>query len=424
MSMHEILDENEPQIVDRYVMSKSKYTINLYPLTTDLIKNYVYNLYNKKKESAKIIVIRLYGMSSFHNAFVQSPVVNYNPENELYHFDDDYLFSTIIFNNETYEITFKSFIMREYGINKTFQVNNLWISGITTKADKAKELANTIVDESIKFSNLSRKILSYNPLLLKSADLLTNIKVVNTPNVILDELYIPDHQREQIKRFIFTVNNYEEKKLSLRYCFSGKPGTGKTQLINAIINETRGAITVVITTGDQLPVTEMFNFCEYFKPCLLIIDDLDFIAAERNDNTSKQGLGSFLQALDGFLPNNVFLLAATNDKNLVDKAASRPGRFDLILDLGNITQDNYLSLVKRETQNPDIISFFDSTTLDELKTRNITGAFLVSLIKQLESAMMMKGSLKVNDFKEYLELTHKGFYSYNSETFNKPVGFN
>jgi hypothetical protein len=116
-------------------------------------------------------------------------------------------------------------------------------------------------------------------------------------------------------------------------------------------------------------------------------------------------------------------LASTNDKKLVDLAASRPGRFDLILDVSEIEAKNYIDLVKRETDNPEILKFFDNNVIESLKVKKVTGAFIVSLIKQLNSHLLMNGKISFDEFNEYLDTTHKGFYGNNSERIVQVVGF-
>jgi predicted AAA+ superfamily ATPase len=421
--MYELNTHTDPESMEGIIATKSQYVADVYPLLNVFLKNYIYKLYLKSIEDAIIKVNRFYGMTSFQSAFLTEPKTSYDKDTGLYSFDDDYLFVSAVYENHVYEITFKSIVVKEYGLNKSIQFNNIWISGATPGADKSKELSAILSDEAIKHSNLSGKVMKYTSPKVKSGDLLTNIKIINTPSVKLDDLYIPESKKEQIKRYIYAINNFHKNYLSLRYLFNGKPGTGKTQLLSTIINETLGNITVLVCNGEKLPVSDIFSFCEYFSPCLLIIDDLDFLAGDRSDSLNKAELGNFLQALDGFLPNNVFLLAATNDKKLVDEAASRPGRFDLILDIGEINPEDYLSLINRETKDANILSFFDDIILNDLRCKKVSGAFLVSFIKQLSSAQMMRGTLTSKDFKDYLELTHNGFYSYNAESYEKTIGF-
>jgi len=217
--------------------------------------------------------------------------------------------------------------------------------------------------------------------------------------------------------------NYHKNKTPMRYLFSGPPGTGKTNLINAIINETTGKITVILCNSADVPLERLFTFCQIFEPALLVIDDLDFIASDRQMNGQNATLGNLLNLLDGILPKNVFMLATTNSKALIDTAASRPGRFSLIIDLAVLDSKNYLQLIHRETDDEKIISLFDDNTLLDLKSKRITGALLVNLIKQLKSCKSMKGDVTKEDFEQYFDLIYNGFYKSNAETEVKGVGF-
>ncbi|NMB81407.1 MAG: hypothetical protein GYA14_06275, partial [Ignavibacteria bacterium] len=119
---------------------------------------------------------------------------------------------------------------------------------------------------------------------------------------------------------------------------------------------------------------------------------------------------------------NLFVLASTNDKKMVDIAASRPGRFDLILDIEEINSSNYHSLIIRETDDEQIIGFFTPELLSSFAMKKVTGAYIVSFIKQLKSVKKNKGSINAKDFEDYLNLTYNGFYKSNAENL-KAVGF-
>lgn len=134
-------------------------------------------------------------------------------------------------------------------------------------------------------------------------------------------------------------------------------------------------------------------------------------------------MGTFLQYLDGFIPQNLFIIASTNDKKLVDAAASRPGRFDLIIDMSEISAENYLALIYRETDEPEIINLFNNEIMDTFKSKNVTGAFIVSLIRQLISLKKMKGSIVEQDLKNYFNIIHRGYYSSNAINYNEAIGF-
>jgi SpoVK/Ycf46/Vps4 family AAA+-type ATPase len=122
-------------------------------------------------------------------------------------------------------------------------------------------------------------------------------------------------------------------------------------------------------------------------------------------------LGSFLQQLDGFEKNEIYVLATTNDKQLIDTAAQRQGRFDMILDFGRLDLKNYMELIRENCKNPAVAELFTEDVLEQLKSRRVTGAFLVNLVKQIEIKAVMQPE---HNLKAYLErvfgLSYKGFY--------------
>jgi SpoVK/Ycf46/Vps4 family AAA+-type ATPase len=124
-------------------------------------------------------------------------------------------------------------------------------------------------------------------------------------------------------------------------------------------------------------------------------------------------LGTFLQKLDGFVGSHLFVLATTNDKSSVDLAASRPGRFDQIIDMGVLEPRNYLDLVRRRTQDTELHALFgDQEVLDLLKEKAIVGAFLSNLVKQADISKKTNGKagLSKKELIGIIKRSHRGFY--------------
>ena len=363
------------------------------------------------------------GISNYFHPFIESPKVIFNNHSGLYYFFDVYLLISVEFNSNTYELCLKTVFKQNKYSSRVFESDQIFISGSGSKVENAIELIDKLSKESIENSNLKNKVLLLNGNNYGEVDILPLIKIIDLEKTNLNNLFLPHSKKEQIFRFIHSVKNFSSNKISLRYLFNGKPGTGKTQIMNSIVNEIKDSATVIIYNNSEIPLNQLFDLCKQFEPCVLVIDDLDFLAENRTFNNNKMILKDFLQALDGFIQNKIFLLTATNNKHLVDEAASRPGRFDMILDIGKIEPANYLSLIKRETNDEQIISFFDDDTLTKIENDNVSGAFIVSLIKQLCSAKLLKGELTRSDFNEYLKLSHSGFYTYNDQSFVKAIGF-
>lgn len=130
----------------------------------------------------------------------------------------------------------------------------------------------------------------------------------------------------------------------------GPPGTGKTLLARAIASEVNASFISVV--GSQfvemfvgvgaMRIRELFQTVRENRPCILFIDEIDAIGKQRNTGAGASGfsgndereqtLNQLLAEMDGFQDNEgILVMAATNLKDTLDKALTRPGRFDRIL---------------------------------------------------------------------------------------------
>jgi cell division protease FtsH len=173
---------------------------------------------------------------------------------------------------------------------------------------------------------------------------------IDIGNDSLEDVFLPSEIRRQLDLFISALTNFERVHTPLRYLFSGKPGTGKTKIIRAIANACKGKATFLFSNGAEERVDDLFEVASMFSPVVLCIDDIDMLTGSRQDGLYNRQLATFLQRLDGFTKGDQFLLATTNDKTLVDLAASRPGRFDRILDVNLIHPTHYLNLVMSKNE--------------------------------------------------------------------------
>ncbi len=124
----------------------------------------------------------------------------------------------------------------------------------------------------------------------------------------------------------------------------GPPGCGKTHLARATAGEiSAGFISVGINDvldmwigRSERNLHALFDQARRSRPCVLFFDEVDALAASRQDMRASAGrhlINQFLSELDGVGASNdgVLVLAATNAPWHVDAAFRRPGRFDRIL---------------------------------------------------------------------------------------------
>ncbi|KAF2716992.1 ATP-dependent metallopeptidase Hfl [Polychaeton citri CBS 116435] len=120
----------------------------------------------------------------------------------------------------------------------------------------------------------------------------------------------------------------------------GPPGTGKTLLARAVAGE--AGVPFFYMSGSEFDevyvgvgakrVRDLFAGARGKSPSIIFIDELDAIGSKRHERDAayaKQTLNQLLTELDGFdQQTGVIIIGATNFPQSLDKALTRPGRFD------------------------------------------------------------------------------------------------
>lgn len=125
----------------------------------------------------------------------------------------------------------------------------------------------------------------------------------------------------------------------------GEPGNGKTLLARAVAGEANcpffnisGSDFIEVFVGiGAARVRDLFSQARKHAPCIIFIDEIDAIGRQRGtgmggggNDEREQTLNQLLSEMDGFVQNKtpIIVLAATNRPEILDKALTRPGRFD------------------------------------------------------------------------------------------------
>ena len=378
-----------------------------------VLRDFLYKVYTKKLKDDRIKMLSCWGLKNDETKFISKARPDSYSNLGLIEFNDMAVYFRLLFDKKEYLLTTIGLCNMHLTASWIFKVSIACLDD--TVETSAQGLLDYLLITSMAKSSIKNKMIFIKDNNFKHA-YLENTEIIEPKDIDLNDIFLPKNISVQIKRFITEIINYgiqstnTKNKSQLRFLLSGLPGTGKSQIINAIIKAVYGKTTIVVLNGIDFKMTEIIDFCKIFDPCLLVIDDMDFIARKREENFNSNSLVNILHSLDGMFPESLFLLGATNDKFLVDKAASRPGRFDMILDISKINEDDYLKLIKRETQDESLISLFNKEVLGFLKNKKVTGAFIVNLIKQLVSIKQTEGKVELEDVKSILNLTYEGFY--------------
>lgn len=135
-------------------------------------------------------------------------------------------------------------------------------------------------------------------------------------------------------------------------------------------------------------VREVFAKARAAAPCVVFLDELDSLAPNRGVAGDSGGvmdrvvsqLLSEMDGVDADPKKPVFILAATNRPDLIDKQLLRPGRFDKMLYVGPcITIDDKELVVKALTKKFNFKKDITTRKIAELIQPDVTGADLYSI---------------------------------------------
>lgn len=110
----------------------------------------------------------------------------------------------------------------------------------------------------------------------------------------------------------------------------GPPGTGKTHVVRYLAKAVTQT-TVILLTGRQVGlIRESCQLARLLSPSLVVFEDVDLVAGQRDQNRRNTLLHELMDEMDGMGGNTdcIFLLT-TNRPDLLESAlAGRPGRVD------------------------------------------------------------------------------------------------
>jgi len=163
----------------------------------------------------------------------------------------------------------------------------------------------------------------------------------------ISDLILTVDQEDEVKKIVKAIQ-YKDylKHIGLydvgKVLMVGPPGTGKTSLAKAMSEhlsipfvEVRLSMITDQYLGETAKnIDRVFSLAKRLSPCILFIDEFDFVAKSRSSDEHaalKRAVNTLLKAIDGISLTNdgVLLLAATNHPNMLDSAAWR--RFDEIM---------------------------------------------------------------------------------------------
>lgn len=188
--------------------------------------------------------------------------------------------------------------------------------------------------------------------------------------------------------------------MGLQILLYGPPGTGKTHIVKCLAGQLGAKIAVVqikdimanlVGDGAKI-IAEIFEQAKRYDKCIIFFDEIDAIAASRDDDESrhtKEQLTTLLTYMDGFMSgtrkNQIrIIIAATNRPWILDSAVKRGGRFETQIYVPLPDYDARKKLVEINLSKPPVPRAED-VTIEWLAERfeGYAGADIKAICKQI-----------------------------------------
>ncbi len=230
---------------------------------------------------------------------------------------------------------------------------------------------------------------------------------------------------QEVVDFLHNPGKYIEigAKLPKGALLVGPPGTGKTLLAKAVAGEAHvpffslaGSDFVEMYVGvGASRVRDLFKDATKNAPCIIFIDEVDAIGKSRDsryggNDEREQTLNQLLSEMDGFdTSKGIFILAATNRPEILDKALLRPGRFDRRIIVDKPDLKGRIDTLKVHSKD---VHLDDTVDLEEigLATAGAVGSDLANMVNEaaINAVKHRRVSVNQKDLLEAIEVVMMG----------------
>ncbi|VTZ69694.1 cell division cycle ATPase, putative [Plasmodium chabaudi chabaudi] len=289
-------------------------------------------------------------------------------------------------------------------------LKNVFRLGNQTRTEQASQNNKATMKKSgDKFDQKTKRIPSYilNKLTIKAKHFQHALNICNPsslrerqvqiPTVTWDDIGGMQYVKEQLKETILYPLEYKHlyNKFNSNYnkgiLLYGPPGCGKTLLAKAIANEcnanfisVKGPELLTMWFGEsEANVRDLFDKARAASPCIIFFDEIDSLAKERNSNNNNDAsdrvINQILTEIDGINEKKtIFIIAATNRPDILDKALTRPGRLDKLIYISLPDFKSRCSIFKAILKNTPLNKDVDINEMAK-RTEGFSGADITNL---------------------------------------------
>jgi ATP-dependent 26S proteasome regulatory subunit len=161
------------------------------------------------------------------------------------------------------------------------------------------------------------------------------------PAIAREQIVLPDGVLERIERTTFGMSRHAERlRASGRHLrrgllLHGPPGVGKTLTAMYLATQMRDRTVVLLTGAGLETISTSVDLATALAPAIVILEDVDLVAMDRELEPTNSILFELLNAMDGLdADHDVLFVLTTNAPQRIEPAlVARPGRIDQAVEL-------------------------------------------------------------------------------------------
>ena len=231
------------------------------------------------------------------------------------------------------------------------------------------------------------------------------LTVRTLPEISREQIVLPDGVLERVERQAFGIARHAERlRASGRHLrrgvlLYGPPGVGKTLTVMYLASQLRDR-TVVLLTGQSFgTVGPSVDLATALQPAMVVLEDADLVALDREFGETNALLFQLLNAMDGLDEDHdvIFVLTSNRAELLEPALAARPGRIDQAVELPLPDVDGRRRLVALYGEGLDLALEDQDRLIADLD--GTSPAFIRELLRRaaLVAAEEGPGPLRVTD---------------------------